>query len=364
MLHRIYDDRPSAEMGGRRFGPFANAAQADEWRRYVMQAGLLPVTADEVFSGRVECDGLHLFVPDAWELGMHPTVEVYDHYIQDDNGRLVIELPRSARSLHRDTVLLAEGNARVVEPVRGQCLPLAVRAPVTWDTSPSDVRDEMEMPAGLRGGLAVLQSHLGGPLEWLVCWRADGRRTRELPVLSGHPTEQFARMEACRRLRDFEPPPPPRPSSRVRDYQLSRVYLWEIPFSSPEPLGGVADAQARIDTIWRELGLEKPPPVSVSPRLELHSYFSPRRGIVLAEGWGLTVGVLLHEAAHAVRWAMRGAAREAPHGPEFMATLMAVLERFGGEDAAAMSSRASELGVDVGETPLFACDSRARGRCP
>lgn len=136
----------------------------------------------------------------------------------------------------------------------------------------------------------------------------------------------------------------------TRDYQRSRVYAWERAAVVPHDGTTIArdGAQAMVDAIWADLGRTHPPKVRPLPR---------RATTILGRADRLTIELpqhcpswcLLHELAHVMTTTLEE--QSDGHGPDFMATYIALLVRYLRLDPALLRAGAAAAGIDVAPLP-------------
>lgn len=291
-------------------------------------------SARELYEGSVGGDATYLVDAFALEMGTHPLREVQDWSVYDDNGSVVLYFGRGQLAVPADTALLVV--ARQAYEPRGY-LPDPVEPPGRFDI---DGEPELVVPHSEHGQFVLVPWHEHGLT--LVGWRGDGRERRDIRAIGCHGNAEFA-LHAIRTVYDagFEPPEKRR-NRPNRDYQRTKVYMWQ-PGACGEELGE-AEAQRLVDDIFADLGMDRPPKVTVTAR-RTSSSAAKFNEILLAEGWGQDKRVVVHEAAHIV--ARRASDRRiSGHGPEFVGVYVRLLERWCGMDAHELLARAERLGVD------------------
>lgn len=320
---------------GRSWGPFETDHAAERWKRWFSDRAGDLVTAQDLYEGSVSGDGAYLISEFAVQMDTHPLVEINDVLTTDDNGKVVFDLSSRLGGVEKDVAVLVDNPQRHAPARR---LSPGRQPPRHADCRvPSHV-----MSCSSRGEIVVLQDGT----DYLVAWRADGRATRSLPVLSLHTVEACALKAARGAAKNYEPAPR-RKSSRIRDYQREQVYRWEARLEKEctrfETIDECRDYAAEI---CAALGLPVPNVSVGRASLQNHSYFSPLTGIVLQKGMMNNL-TLLHEIGHYAVY-KAGAEREAAHGPRFAGTLAALLSAFADTDleTAITAARAADLDID------------------
>lgn len=319
---------------GRRWGPFVNSTAAREWEALLGPRCMKLATARDVFEGTVCGDGYSLVSPFAVEFGMHPFEEVYDVLVHDDNGMVVFDRNAGLKAVAGDAPVMVD---LPVAGKRYRRLPEPRPAPRV-----ADVQAAVAAVASTQHGEVVVARDGS---DYLVCWRLDRRRTRALPVLSLHTVEECA-LRAARTAARCHDPGPRRRSSKPRDYQREKVYLWEHSFPSDRSrFGGLEEAREFAREVCEALGIPVPDVSLGRTTLENHSYFSMLRGIVLQKGM-LDSHTVIHELAHYVA-SLEWRAGEPSHGPRFAGILVGMLARFASADLTDALDRAEAAGIDI-----------------
>lgn len=130
------------------------------------------------------------------------------------------------------------------------------------------------------------------------------------------------------------------------DFQKSRTYAWER-----AAVEGFRDdkitldaARKLLDTMFDKLGLSVPK-IKLDPRRSRTcSYYGWVHEIRMAE-WGLTVPIVIHEAAHAVVNKLGASGNVSAHGPLYVRVYIDMLVEFGGYDKDHLEQTAKERGL-------------------
>lgn len=136
-----------------------------------------------------------------------------------------------------------------------------------------------------------------------------------------------------------------------RDFQRGLVYAWENAVVAPCDPTEIdrADAQAMVNAIWADRGLQYPPKVRpLPPQAKTLIGRADRLTIELAPR--LPSWCLLHELAHAMTSTLEG--DSAGHGPDFMNAYLGLLARYLRLDLYALRASATRQGIRLGpESP-------------
>lgn len=140
-------------------------------------------------------------------------------------------------------------------------------------------------------------------------------------------------------------------NGNIRDYQKTKVYRWEravIRESGLENLKLTFDQSvALVEEIFFTYGKEAPEVIE-KRALKKFSYSYHDGSIGLAKEWGNNKKVVIHEAAHSLL-TLNGFASGSvisPHGPEFVAVYVELLELFLGIDRKLMLRLIDWYGLD------------------
>jgi len=142
--------------------------------------------------------------------------------------------------------------------------------------------------------------------------------------------------------------------SGKRDFQRNRVYDWENRVIAPHDSSFISfsDAQAMVNAIWSEIGLQYPPKVEPLPaRAKATVASASRLSIFLparTPSW-----CLLHEIAHALTSAMDG--QSDGHCGLFMGIYVQLLGRYMRLDTVLLvrSLRSENIQVLPDASPIF-----------
>jgi len=334
---------------GKQFGPFdSNVAESLNEilnERY----DLTPAHALDVWQGTICGDLVYLFSKD---FRGSPFREVHQVMDQDDLGNIVFDTGRQLHFLKpTDLVFVQEASERNIPPSR---YPRIISPEEQLALTKGSIAVVKRVPDPLGYGEFLLGARLEKGEKpprsvtcllknriWYVGWKQD--RRYNLKIIGMHATMEYALAHFDQYVRDYIRPPKQR-NRPNRDYQRSLVYEWEDPYLSEDPVT-LEEAQDLVRKIFRTYGLTKIPVVSHNPDLKMRCYFSKQTGIRVAD-WGLNVGTILHETAHAVLDYKYWHKTIIPHGPEFVSLLMDILEQFDNQKRSWMIRRANLLGVD------------------
>lgn len=328
----------STTSDGRIWGPFESLLAAIEWKAFCDKKPQNLVTAREVFEGSIDGDEYFHVSASALEDGMHPLYELYDIMIEHDNGKVVFDTHNGLKTLHPETPIF------VISPFKSEqkrTLPLPVKAPERTDI---DGRHYDAIPNMVRGEIIVL-----GPRHpesyWIVAWRPDKRKSKDLAVLSVHSNERYAVNAAKAKATSFSPPLRLK-RKRARDIQREKVYNWESTLNCEVThFTRLDECRAFLHDVCDQLGIA-PPEISIgSSKLTLRSYYSALKGIILSTSM-MDSETILHELVHHIR---RNERSEAAHSREFAGMLAGVLTIFSGLDLDEALKQAKQLGVDIDE---------------
>jgi hypothetical protein len=142
--------------------------------------------------------------------------------------------------------------------------------------------------------------------------------------------------------------------SGKRDFQRNRVYDWEDRVIAPHDSSFISfsDAQAMVNAIWSEIGLQYPPKVEPLPaRAKATVASASRLSIFLPEqtpSW-----CLLHEIAHAMTSTMDG--HSDGHGALFVGVYVRLISRYLRLDPAELiwSIELEDIQIESNALPTF-----------
>jgi hypothetical protein len=177
---------------------------------------------------------------------------------------------------------------------------------------------------------------------YMVAWRRDRRFSRKVTLLTSFGDRARAISNALSISSRYVPPSPPS-SNRTRDGRRGAVYAWE----NSLPAGKLADIsglQALADRICDYFGITPVHVTNGDARLVSSSFFSPSRGIVIADGM-TDETTLWHELSHYLVWKM--GIEEPAHGPAFVATLVAIRSLFGNQGTGQCLNAAAAMNIEV-----------------
>lgn len=192
------------------------------------------------------------------------------------------------------------------------------------------------------GEIVVIEEGDRGRDGYVVGWRRDRRFRRGFTRLSVFHDRQSAISNAlslsCRYI-----PQKIQTTRHHRDSQKSSVYEWERKLSPNLP-SDIASMRAEVGKACSFFGVADVQVSAGGSRLTRFSYFTPSRGIVVANGMQDTATVR-HELAHYLVWRM--GISEASHGPAFVSTLIAVHVILGDIDAKSAARLAQDAGIEM-----------------
>lgn len=328
---------------GRVVGPFESEYFGRLFERYFGKATSRLFTAREIFEGSVVGEDYRIVIDDEFALETHPLREVFDIWIEPDNGKVVFDTETGFSVVAADSLVLVDSPER--RPRSRQLGPVA-KVPPVFDLG-GDTEVVSTVKSAHRGEIVVAKT----PDAYIVGWRSDGRRTVAIHGLSLHGHFATAKREAAAQTREFVPTAQQR-KNRAPDAQRESLYRWEHSFGhDSRPLADIVEARQVADTICGDLGI---PAVAVSfGRADLvnHSYYSGLKGVVLARDM-LNLHTVVHEVAHHVTGNMR-LPRQVAHGPRFAGVLLSLLERYAGASTEEALVTAVEYGVEV-DTDIMA----------
>lgn len=115
--------------------------------------------------------------------------------------------------------------------------------------------------------------------------------------------------------------------SGLRDSQRGRVYAWENRIIAPHDITLVTygRAQAMVDAIWADMGLQFPPGVEKLPSQSSTTLASATRLSIFLPAQ-IPSWCLLHEIAHAMTSDIDGSSDG--HGPIFMGVYLKLISRY------------------------------------
>lgn len=140
------------------------------------------------------------------------------------------------------------------------------------------------------------------------------------------------------------------------DYQKSRVYKWEREVCPrfDKSLVPFEQAQAIVDYIWADMGLEFPPKVKEMPKQNRNYAGKANRNVVILDGAQPTF-VIVHELAHSMTL-HRELGIDSRHGPKFVGMYMKLLERYCNVPLPVLMYTAAEVhdvDYDLSVKPVF-----------
>ncbi len=147
-----------------------------------------------------------------------------------------------------------------------------------------------------------------------------------------------------------------------RDIQRGRVYAWENRIIAPHDSTFVAygRAQAMVDSIWADMGLQFPPGVEPLPSQSSATLASATRLSIFLPAQ-IPSWCLLHELAHAMTSDVDGSSEG--HGPIFMGVYLKLIARYFRLDPDRLLESAAVDGIVVTSdaSPIF-IDAVCRNR--
>ncbi len=150
--------------------------------------------------------------------------------------------------------------------------------------------------------------------------------------------------------------------SGPRDSQRGRVYAWENRIIAPHDITLVTygRAQAMVDAIWADMGLQFPPGVEKLPSQSSATLASATRLSIFLPAQ-IPSWCLLHEIAHAMTSDIDGSSDG--HGPIFMGVYLKLLSRYLRLDPDRLLESAADDGIAVARdaSPIFVDAERPAG---
>lgn len=299
-------------------------------------------TARELYEETVGGDECRIVNADEWSLETHPFGEVYDVWLEGDNGKVVLDRPRGFQVVDPRRLVIVDSPYPCK---RTRTLAAPVDAPEWIDL------ERHEQPAYVvkskhHGEIAVYRDQGKSGLGYTVGWRRDGRQLKDVVGLSLHSHLETAVKAADERSVDFLPTWRKR-VNRPRDSQREALYMWEHSFSANfVHFDDISEAADLAHRICADLGV---PQVTVSlgrANLITMSYY--KGGEVVLNRDMVNNQTLVHEVAHHLVRHLR-LAREASHGPSFAGALLALMKEYMGADLdeALEKAREREIVVDL-----------------
>jgi len=127
-----------------------------------------------------------------------------------------------------------------------------------------------------------------------------------------------------------------------------RVYDWERNFVEPRDIGFLSrdDTKGLVSAASSFLGIREPA-VRFVKASSAPCKANYREWSIVISDWGRSRVTVLHEMAHlgSVQAVLRG---EDGHGPTFVATAIALYERFLAMDPTVLAAQARAVGIQVG----------------
>ncbi|MCZ7860616.1 hypothetical protein O9X98_04285 [Agrobacterium salinitolerans] len=282
-------------------------------------------TARELYEETVGGDEYRIVNADEWSLETHPFGEVYDIWIEGDNGKVVLDRPRGFQVVDPRRLVIVDSPYPCE---RKRTLAAPVDAPDWIDL------ERHETPAYVvkskhHGEIAVFRDHGKSGQRFTVGWRRDGRQLKDVVGLSLHSHLETAVKAADARAEDFAPAGRKR-INRPRDSQREALYLWEHSFAADFVcFDNVSEAADLAHRICYDLGV---PQVTVSlgrANLITMSYY--KGGEVVLNRDMVNNHTLVHEVAHHLVRHLK-LAKEPSHGPIFAGALLALMKEYMGAD--------------------------------
>ncbi len=150
--------------------------------------------------------------------------------------------------------------------------------------------------------------------------------------------------------------------SGPRDSQRGRVYAWENRIIAPHDITLVTygRAQAMVDAIWADMGLQFPPGVEKLPSQSSATLASATRLSIFLPAQ-IPSWCLLHELAHAMTSDFEG--NSDGHGPTFMGLYIMLISRYLRMEKGDLLKSTAADGIDVAPdaSPIFVDVERPAG---
>jgi len=138
----------------------------------------------------------------------------------------------------------------------------------------------------------------------------------------------------------------------MRDYQKNRVYRWEDLHIPEGPMVEFPNAQAIVNHIWTEYGLDYPPCVELfDPRVKKMLGKSNRLKIQLQPN--VSTKTIIHEVAHSMTSNVYG--ESAQHGPLFVGMYAKLIHKFMNVDLFKIlqTCAVEKVDIDINAQPIF-----------
>ncbi|MDW9481950.1 hypothetical protein GOB57_25195 [Sinorhizobium meliloti] len=341
---------------GRVVGPFESERAKALFARWFGSKADRLFTARELYEETVAGDEYQIVKTDEWSLETHPFSEVYDIWLEGDNGKVVLDRPRGFQVVDPGRLIMVDNPC---SSEKKRTLEAAVDAP-EWIHLGRNDRPAHVVKSKYHGEIVVHRDHGKPRLRYTVGWRRDGRQVKDIVGLSLHSHLETAVKAADARSVDFVPAWRKR-VNQPRDSQREALYLWEHSFAADfVRFGDISEAVNLAHRICTDLGV---PEVTVSlgrANLVTKSYY--KAGEVVLNRDMVDNHTLVHEVAHHLVRHLK-LAKEASHGPNFAGALLALMKVYMGADIdeALEKARDREIVVNL-DVFDHVCETIARRR--
>ncbi|MCS4088791.1 hypothetical protein [Rhizobium sp. BK176] len=323
---------------GRVVGPFESAYARELFGHWFSKKSGRLFSALDLFEGTIAGDEYRLVHTDEVSLEMHPFREIYDIWLEGDNGQVVFEMPVGFAVVDPRRLVMVD-SPEICE--RERTLRPASAPPAKLDIERSD-KPAFEGNSKHHGEIVVINT--GSKHGYVVGWRPDSRHLKDIVGLSRHDHWQTAKRAAERATREYVPLVTKR-TNRPYDMQREALYMWEHSFEADNRhFSDISEAQELAARICTDLGIT-PPTVSLGrATLVTRSYY--RLGQVVLNRGMLDSHTVVHEVAHHVVTRLR-LPKEGGHGPVFAGTLLALMTEYMGADRETAIDNARDRGIVV-----------------
>lgn len=323
---------------GRVVGPFESVYAREMFGRWFEKKADRLFSALDVFEGAVVGDEYRLVRTDEVSLETHPFGEIYDIWLEGDNGQVVFEMPVGFSVVDPRRLVMVDAPETCE---RERTLRPASAPPAKFDVERSD-QFNFAFSSDYHGEIVVFDT--GSKHGIVVGWRPDSRHLKEIVGLSRHDHWQTAKRAAERAARDYVPLVAQR-KNRPYDTQREALYMWEHSFPSDyQQFDDISEARELAARICSDLGITPPNVELGRATLITRSYY--KAGHVVLNRSMLDNHTLVHEVAHHVVTRLR-LPKEGGHGPVFAGTLLALMTEYMGADRETAIDNARERGIVV-----------------
>lgn len=310
---------------GKVVGPFESVRARTLFAKWFGSKADRLFTARELYEETVGGDEYRIVNADEWSLETHPFGEVYDVWLEGDNGKVVLDRPRGFQVVDPRRLVMVDSPYPCE---RTRTLPAPVDAPEWIDL------ERHETPAYVvkskhHGEITVYKDHCKSGLRFTVGWRRDGRQLKDVVGLSLHSHLETAVKAADQRAVDFVPAGRKR-VNRPRDRQREALYMWEHSFAADfVRFDDISEAADLAHRICADLGVPQVTVFLGRANLITKSYY--KGGEVVLNRDMVDNHTVVHEVAHHLARYLR-LPKEPSHGPNFAGALLALMKEYMGAD--------------------------------